>query len=113
MDARAERSRAVKAGAEAETAPLPPTRAEYQRTQHALHVAKGVIQRLTVELREARAACHAVDLARADVTVSLDRLHGRYADSLDRLLAANARIAALEAQNANLRTRAGRGGAHG
>lgn len=83
------------------------------RVQHALYVAQGVIQRLTVELREARAAATKADVGRADVTVTLDRLHGRYAEALDRLLAANARIDALEAQNAQLRARAGREARHG
>lgn len=113
LDGRAERSRAARAGTEGEITPPPATRSEFQRVQHALYVAQGVIQRLTVELREARAAATKADVARADVTVTLDRLHGRYAEALDRLLAANARIDVLEAQNAQLRTRVGREAAHG
>ncbi len=56
LDARADRSRTARAGAEAEITPPPATRSEFQRVQHALYVAQSVIQRLTVELREARAA---------------------------------------------------------
>ncbi|MGX9981959.1 hypothetical protein [Methylobacterium fujisawaense] len=112
LDARADRSRTARAGAEAEIAPPPATRSEFQRVQHALYVAQGVIQRLTVELREARSAADKADVARADVAVTLNRLHGRYAEALDRLLAANARIDVLEAQNAQLRTRVFREAAH-
>lgn len=112
FDARGERSRAVRLGTEGDTLPSPQlTRAQQQALRADTLTARAATGRAEIELRAARADQHRSDLARAEAVVALARLHERYAATLDRLLDADKRIAALEAQNALLRAQLGRGGA--
>lgn len=108
-DPRGERSRAAPRGQENDTLPGPQlSRADQQALRQDTLIARAAAQRVEVELRAARADQHRSDCARAQAVVALDRLHARYAEALDRLRAADARILALEAQNALLRAQLGR-----